>query len=185
VVLHAEDYEMSRSSQLNRTRTLEMIFARHLKLFTKLGMAVLVLGALASSGNAQTVYQGKFALPFEPHWGGATLPAGDYTFTLVSASSPYTLYIHGQAGNAIIKASTADEKVVSGHAQLNLVDIADVQNVETFEAPELGMTFSYWTPKQKNMGRKEARRKTMPQAAPASQVSEYKTTSIEVRSAGR
>jgi len=161
-----------------------MILARHLKLFANLGVAVLVLGALATSGNAQTVYQGKFTLPFETHWGGATLPAGDYTFTLASASSPYTLYIYGQAGNAIIKASAADEKVVSGHAQLNLVDIADVENVETFEAPELGLTFSYATPKQKHMGSKEARHKMSPQAAPASQVSENKT-SIQVRTADR
>jgi hypothetical protein len=39
-------------------------------------------------------------------------------------------------------------KVVSGHAQLNLVDIADVQGVETFEAPELA-TFGA-TPREAN-----------------------------------
>jgi len=161
-----------------------MILARHLKLFTKLGVAVLVLGALATSGNAQTVYQGKFTLPFETHWGGATLPAGDYTFTLASASFPYTLYIQGQAGNAIIRASAADEEVVSRHAQLNLVDIADVQNVETFEASELGLRLSYGTPKRPHMGSKEARHKMAPQAAPASQVSENKT-SIQVSTASR
>jgi hypothetical protein len=162
-----------------------MIWARRLKLLTKFGVAVLALGALATSGKAQNAYQGKFTLPFETHWGGAILPAGDYIFTLASASSPYTLYIHGQAGSAIIKASTAEERVVSGHAQLNLVDIADVQNVETFEAPELGLTFSYATPKQKHIGRKEARQKMAPQTTPASQASENKRTSIEVRSAGR
>ena len=161
-----------------------MIWARRLKLLKKFSVAALALGALAASGKAQTVYQGKFTLPFETHWGGATLPAGDYTFTMASASSPYTLHIHGKAGNAIILASAADEKVVSGHAQLNLVDIADVQNVETFEAPELGLTFSYATPKQKHMGSKEARQKMAPQNPPASQVSENKT-SIQVRTAGR
>ena len=82
-------------------------------------------------------------------------------------------------------ATAADEKVVSRHAQLNLVDIADVQNVETFEVPELGLTFSYATPKQKHMGRKEARQKMpTPRTAPASQASENKT-SIEVHTAGR
>jgi hypothetical protein len=161
-----------------------MIWARRLKLLAKFGVAALALGALATSGKAQNAYRGRFTLPFETHWGGSTLPAGDYTFTLASASSPYVLYIQGQAGNAIIMASAADEKVVSGHAQLNLVDIADVQNVETFEAPELGLTFSYATPKQKHMGRKEAHQKTMPQTAAASQVSENKT-SIQVRTAGR
>jgi hypothetical protein len=161
-----------------------MIWARRLKLLTKFGVAALVLGALATSGKAQSAYQGKFTLPFETHWGGATLPAGDYTFTLVSASSPYTLYIQGQAGSAIIRATTAGSKVVSAHAQLNLVDIADVQNVETFEAPELGLTFIYETPTQKHTGHKEARKKMAPQTPPASQVSENRT-SIQVRTAGR
>jgi len=161
-----------------------MIWARHLKLVTKLGVAALALGALATGGNSQTVYQGKFTLPFETRWGSATLPAGDYTFTMESASSPYRLYIHGQAGNAIIMAAAADKKVASGHAQLNLVDIADVQNVETFEAPELGLTFSYATAKQQHVGRKEAHQKSAPQTAPQSQVSENKT-SIAVHAAGR
>ena len=161
-----------------------MIWARHLKLFTRLGVAVLALGTLATSGNAQTAYQGKFTLPFETHWGGVTLPAGDYTFALPSRTYPYMLYIQGQGGNAIIMAAAADQKVVSGHAQLNLVDVADVQNVQTFEAPELGLTFSYWTPKQNHMGRKEARQKTVSHTAPASQASENKT-SIEVHTADR
>jgi hypothetical protein len=71
-----------------------MIWARHMKLLTKLGMAALSLGALATSGKAQTAYQGKFTLPVETHWGGATLPPGDYTFTMSTVSSPYTLYVH-------------------------------------------------------------------------------------------
>lgn len=54
-----------------------MIWARQLKLFSNLGLAALALGALAINGNAQTVYQGKFALPFETHWVRATLSAGD------------------------------------------------------------------------------------------------------------
>jgi hypothetical protein len=160
-----------------------MIWARRLKLLTKFGVAALALGALATSGKAQNSYKGKFTLPFETHWGGATLPAGDYTFVMSSAMSDHRLIIRGQV-NAIIMATAADEKVVSGHAELNLVDIADVQNVETFEAPELGLTFSYATPKQIHMRPKEARQKMAPQTPPASQVSGNKT-SIEVRSGDR
>jgi len=161
-----------------------MIWARHWKLFSKLGIATLALGVLATAGNGQTLYKGKFTLPFETHWGGTTLSAGDYTFTMTSTTSSYKLYIHGQAGDAIILAAAADKSVASGHAQLNLVDIADAQNVQTFDAPEIGLTFSYLTPKQNHMGHKEARHKTMPQNAPASQVSEN-ATSIQVYSAGR
>ena len=161
-----------------------MIWGQHLKLLTKLSIAVLALGALATCGNAQNAYQGKFMLAAETHWGGATLPAGDYTFTLPSWNRPYMLYIRGQAGNAIIMATTTDDRVDSNRAQLNLADIADVQTVQTFEAPELGLTFIYATPTQKHMGRKEVGQKPVPPTAPGSQVSENRT-SIEVHVAGR
>jgi len=161
-----------------------MIWARHLKLFTKVGVAALALGALATSGNAQNAYQGKFTLPVETHWGTATLPAGDYTFALPSTGSPYTLYIRGEKVNAIIMATSTDDRGVSDHAQLNLLDIADVQTVQSFDAPELGLTFVYFTPTQKHMGHKEAHQKTVPQTAPATQSSENRT-SIQVRTAGR
>jgi hypothetical protein len=161
-----------------------MIWARHLKLFKKLCMAALALGALAASGNAQNVYQGKFTLPTETHWGGATLPAGDYTFVMSSASSDYRLYIRGERVNAIIMATSTDDRAVADHAQLNLVDIADVQTVQTFDTPELGLTFIYFTPTQKHVGHKEAHQKTASQTAPATKVSENKT-SIAFHAAGR
>jgi len=161
-----------------------MIRARFLKLLTKVGVAALLLAGLATGGNAQNVYQGKFTLPFETHWDGATLPAGDYTFVLPTATYPYRLYIRGQATTVIITPAGIDEKVASGHAQLNLVEIADSQNVQTFEAPELGLTFDFATPTPKHLGRREARQKTTPATAPASQVSVNKT-SIAVHAAGR
>jgi hypothetical protein len=161
-----------------------MIRAPDWKLFMKVSVAALALGALASSGNAQNVSQGKFTLPFETHWGSATLPAGDYTFVMSSASSDYRLYIRGAKVSAIIQANTVEERVASKRPQLNIVDITDVHTVQTLEAPELGVTFTYWTPTQKHAERKEAHQKMAPQTAPASQVSENRT-SIAVHTAGR
>jgi hypothetical protein len=161
-----------------------MIWARHLKLFTKVGMAALALGALATSGNAQNAYQGKFTLPFETHWGSATLPAGDYTFVMSSASPDYRLYIRGAQVNAIIRATSTDDRGVSDRAQLNLVDVADVQTVQTLDAPELGRTFIYFTPAQKHVGHNEAHQKTASQTSPATKESENRT-SIAVYAAGR
>jgi hypothetical protein len=183
-VLHAEDTEMSRNSNLHRTRRFKLIWARQLKLLTKLGVAAVALGALATGGNAQDRYQGKFTLTAETHWGTATLPAGDYTFALPSTSSPYRLFIQGQGVTAIIQATTVDQSVASERPQLNLVDIADVHTVQTFKAPALGLTFSYWTPRLKKIGRKGAGQEAAPQASPRSQVSENKS-SIAVYSANR
>src|ERR1700676_5649062 len=109
---------MSRNSKPHQKKRFEMNWARHLKLFTKVGVAALALGALATSGNAQNVYQGKFTLPFETHWGSATLPAGDYTFVMSSASSDYRLYIQGGQVNAIIQPTSTDDRGLSAHAQL-------------------------------------------------------------------
>ena len=160
-----------------------MTWARLFKAVTKVCMAALVLGAVATSGKAQSIFHGQFTLPVETRWGTATLPAGDYTFTVSSASSEYRLYIYGQKTNAIIHTLTA-ENATSQHAQLNLVDIADVYSVETFDAPELGLTFTYWTPTQKHMSSKVAHQKAVPQAAPATQAAEN-ITSIPVYAAGR
>lgn len=161
-----------------------MSSARYFKVAKKLGLAVLALGSFAGAGNAQTAYQGKFTLPFEVYWGGATLPAGDYKFQLESQSSPYTLYIHSEKTSVIIRATSADTGVLSSSARLDLVNISDVQTIKSFEAPELGVTFTYFTPKQKNMAPKEVRHKGASPTEPASQVSDNKMT-IAVQSSGR
>jgi hypothetical protein len=161
-----------------------MIWARLVKSVSKVGVAALLLGALATSGQAQqSIYQGKFTLPVETHWGNATLPAGDYTFTVASASAEYRLYIRGQRSNFIIPTVVA-ENATPQHAQLNLVDIADKYTVETFDAPQLGLTFKYWTPKQKHMPANLAHQKAAPQGAPETQATENRT-SIAIYSAGR
>jgi len=123
--------------------------ARYLKAITKLGLTAVAFGILAGAGSAVTVYQGKFTLPIEVRWGSSTLPAGEYTFEMVSQASPYRIYIHGQKANAIIQAISADTEVLSTTAQLDIVDLSDVPTIKTFEAPELGVTFTYFTPKQK------------------------------------
>ena len=161
-----------------------MSWALNSKIFMKLGVAALALGALATSGNAQNAYEGKFTLPAETHWGGFTLPAGDYTLTLPFKNEPYTFYIREHKAVAIITAVTVDDKGLSDHAQLNLVDIAGEHTIQTFDVPELGVAFIYWTPNRKYLGPEEARQKSVPQTAPASQVSENKT-SIKVNTSGR
>lgn len=124
-----------------------MIWARYLKLFAKLGVTALV--PLATARNGHIAYEGKFTLEVETRWKGVTLPAGDYTLALPSRSAPYTLYIWGQGVGAIIKEATADQRVESKRPQSNLVDTAVGYTVQTFEAPELGVVFSYLTPIRK------------------------------------
>jgi hypothetical protein len=160
-----------------------MFWARLVKLVTKITIVAIVLGACATSGKSQNVYQGKFTLPVETHWGNATLPAGDYTFSVLSANEQYRLYIHGQRTNFIVPAITA-ETATPQHTQLNLVDVADVYTVQTFDAPKLGLTFTYWTPTKKHTSSREALQKNVAHAAPATQAAENRT-SIAVYATGR
>ena len=161
-----------------------MSSARYLKVVSKLGLAALALGIFGSAGNAQNVFEGKFTLPSETYWGGVTLPAGNYTFTLGSKTSPYTFYIRGEKANAIVLAVASNAGAISSHAQLDLVDISDVHAIKSFEAPELGVTFTYFTPKEKHTASKEVRQKGAPQTESPSQVSDN-GMSIAVQTSGR
>jgi hypothetical protein len=169
---------------LEITRRFDMSSARYRKVVYKLAFAALALGILASAGNAQNAFEGKFTLPFETYWGGATLPAGHYTFTMGTRTFPYTIYIRGEKTNAIVNAVVSDPEVLSGHAQLDLVEISDVHVIKTFEAPELGVTFTYFTPKEKHTASKEVRQKSVPQTESPSQVSDNRM-SIAVQTSGR
>jgi hypothetical protein len=135
------------------------------------------------AGTRRNAYQGKFTPSFETHWGGATLPAGDYTLQCHPQALTTDLLSGGQV-NAIIMAASTDDRAVRYRGQLNLVDIGDVQTVQTFDAPELGLTLVYPTPTQKHVGHKEAQQKTAAQTPPTTMLRENRT-SIAVHAAGR
>jgi hypothetical protein len=84
----------------------------------------------------------------------------------------------------MVMAVTIDEAVASHNARLDRVDVTAVPTVQKFEAPGLGLSFVYWTPKQKLPGSKEARQQPAPQGASASRVTENKTF-VEVHTTGR
>jgi hypothetical protein len=157
---------------------------RYSKVLSKLGLTALALGITSGATNAATAYAGKFTLPYEVNWAGATLPAGDYIFELESQAAPYTLYIHGQKTNVIVFALTAESGALSAGPQLDLVDISGVHMIQAFETPELGVTFSYFTPKQKNTTTKQVHHKGAPQSDPAPQLSAHKM-SIAIYPSGR
>jgi hypothetical protein len=154
------------------------------KLFYKLALAAFVLAASAVRGHAQNSYQGKFTLATDTHWGNVTLPAGDYTFVLPSSSAPYRLYVQGKGIGAIVTATTAMEKVGSGHAQLTMLSTADGYAIQTFEAPYLGLTFVFPAAAEQRIDRIQTGQKTVSPAMLKSQLTGGKT-SIEVQTMTR
>jgi len=112
-------------------------------------LALVSTVVFAGLANAQgSAYKGQFTLPFEAKWGNATLPAGDYTFTLDSAALPamvriettdrYIGLVIAQDTNAS-HASKGNELIVTrsgGYARISALHLAT-----------LATDFEYATPK--------------------------------------
>jgi hypothetical protein len=88
---------------------------------TKLVLLTL-LGIFASVGvlNAEDC-SGSFTLPYEAHWGLATLPPGAYTFKINTESSPYTVRIYGKDGGALVYAAGVSTENADGRSELIIV----------------------------------------------------------------
>jgi hypothetical protein len=116
---------------------------RSLKFLSQFALVALALSSSSGVAKAQSAYEGKFALPFEAHWGIAVLPAGDYTISMQSANAPYFLYIRGEGKTAIIMANTANTKTVSDDSHLSVVNTGGSQAITELEAGQLGLIFVY------------------------------------------
>jgi len=117
-----------------------------------LGLAVLAACFAAGHANAQ-VFQGKFTLPFEARWGQATLPAGDYSFTLDSVGPTCALRIYrGRQGVGMIMAQ-AQDKNNTGRAELTVVR----GTVRALELPEIGIVLQYSPYRPKHLTAPEER----------------------------
>lgn len=62
------------------------------------GFGLLGISACANQAGAQNVVNGSFTLSHEIHWQGATLPAGDYTFSTSSRSGKEPMLVRGPKG---------------------------------------------------------------------------------------
>ncbi len=112
----------------------------------------LVLGTLAASlsagpVSAQSVYKGKFTLPFEVRWGGAVLPAGDFTFSLNSASLTGIFTVRGEKQTAMILPVAISDRASSGPSELLIAPSAGKRTVRALHLEELGLDFYYRAPK--------------------------------------
>ena len=102
------------------------------------GMALLAVCLMAGHANAQE-FQGKFTLPFQARWGRASLPAGNYSFTVGSPGTPFRLYLYsGQKCVGMIMAQSFD-KTYSGPAELTVEE----GTVRTLNLPEIGIVLQY------------------------------------------
>ena len=82
------------------------------RMVKNLALALVGVFIFAGAVNAQEpACQGKFTLPFEAQWGGVTLPAGGYAFTLNSTAvgSRVVTVVRDQQKVAIVMAQARSQ----------------------------------------------------------------------------
>jgi hypothetical protein len=108
---------------------------------------LIAICASASSASAQNAFQGKFTLPNDVRWANATLPAGDYTFSLNSTSMPGRVFLQGPNGGAFILTSVIDERNEGDSSKLTIEHRGGIRFVRSMYLAELGVELTYRTPK--------------------------------------
>jgi hypothetical protein len=117
-----------------------------------LGLALagaLVFAGLASAQSTSYV-GGKFTLPFEARWGLATLPAGDYEFTMDSVNGPATIKVFRGTKAVALISSQGRSSVPAGRGALTIVRSRNGNTVRDLSLPEMGVALHYAPHKAKS-----------------------------------
>lgn len=113
-------------------------------MFAFLALVLLLSGIAVGPANAQGI-TGKFTLPFATHWGGLTLPAGDYLFT-VDRPRGSMLLATGRKSLGFVIAQSVTAK--ASHASSLLVEKAEgVASITELRLAGSGVVFRYTPPK--------------------------------------
>jgi hypothetical protein len=83
-------------------------------------LGLIAVCASASTASAQDVYKGKFTLPADARWDNATLPAGEYTFSLKSVALPTRIVVTGPNGSQFVITSSTNDKFIDAPSSLEL-----------------------------------------------------------------
>ena len=106
-------------------------------------LRLLVLGLLVAGFSAKPAsgqsFQGKFTLTSAARWGQATLPAGDYSFTLNHAYAGNTITVICGTRPVALIAPRVISNTTSGRSEMLLEN----GNVRKLSLPQIGMTFEY------------------------------------------
>jgi hypothetical protein len=105
-------------------------------------LAILTLAMCASAGaaNAQSV-TGRFTLPYEVHWGTATLPAGEYTITMDSLHSA-TLVQSANSQSFFTRMPKIDDSM-KRPTSLVITSFQGERRVRSLNLPQYGRSLIY------------------------------------------
>ena len=108
----------------------------------RFALAVVLGGLSAGAAQAGTGYSAKFTLPYEVRWGGAVLPAGDYSLAMDSIKGP--LNVIDASGRIRALVSGLPDHPANGQpASLLVTHDGDERTVRSFNCPAWGLRFVY------------------------------------------
>jgi len=115
-------------------------------------LAITALGLFAISASAipaaaQDLCAGSFTLTQEVRWQGATLPAGDYTFSMPSLASPSRIKLHGPNGSAFVAAIVADNGKIGDRSTMTIEHRGGKSVVRELYLAPIGARLKYSVPK--------------------------------------
>src|SRR3984893_9033580 len=101
----------------------------------------------ASSASAQSAFQGKFTLPNDVRWANASLPAGDFTFSLSATTMSGRVFLQGPNGGAFILTSATDKRNEGDSSKLIIEHRGGISFVRSMYLADLGVELTYRAPK--------------------------------------
>ena len=133
-------------------------------LFTIAAVGLFSVAASALPAAAQEAVKGHFTLPCEVRWQNANLPAGEYTFVLMSRSAESPMTVTGPNGS-VFELGHVDSNQPSGRPSVLILEQrGGTYFVREADLTGVGIQIRYNVPKQ---SRSE---KELAQAAPAGRV---------------
>jgi hypothetical protein len=109
-------------------------------------IALIAVCASATPASAQVALQGSFTLPEDVRWANAMLPAGDYSFVLKSATTPYQILLQGPNGGAFILTASTDKRDDGDSSKLTIERRGATRFVSDIYLADLGLHLRYQAP---------------------------------------
>ncbi len=129
-----------------------------MKIIRRYWFSCLALALAASCcvgpANAQ-VSTGKFSLPFEAHWGLATLPAGDYSFKLERGGPSGMLHVYsGKKAVALVITQSCNPLADEGNTLL-VAPVHGKRFIRELRLGQTGFVFYYGAPRARHVDERE------------------------------
>jgi len=117
------------------------------RILTLAAVGLMAIGFGASASQAQAIYKGTFTLDREVRWQNATMPAGDYTFTVESNTRSKPVLVTGPAGTVFQLPLITAQTKIGDQSKLILEWRGDSMCVREMDLAQVGLNIRYHVPK--------------------------------------